>query len=370
MRISLLEKREDFYKLLSQTLERWNPPTIRPKHDSTTFLTNKYLNFIAHPDLPVSAFSNLKKEYSTTDKYWKSLIQKLYVKLAINYCFRKILAHKTVLLPEHFSDYLILGGNHRLRLFGSNLKSSYIVIKKGESLTFIENEIKVRKSYKLAYAPKMISNGFNWLEEEYISGTPLNRIRSAPHKQIIINSLITTHTDNLLIPSKKILPATVYVHEKQNDLSSKLLSDQLVLKPEIKQTILDTFNRLVNKVTDENVIVGWTHGDFQQGNILVDNNNCFKVIDWEAAERRFWLYDFFVLLGEIRSHGDLAIAFNTFLKHKELLPGHESFSNDFEILLIIEELCFSVNEDCSPNYYISGEKTLRLCKQINNHLQV
>ena len=60
-------------------------------------------------------------------------------------------------------------------------------------------------------------------------------------------------------------------------------------------------NSLFKRLTIDKIKVSWSHGDFQEANILISKNN-YKVIDWEGSNKRYYLYDEFVLLSRIRSN--------------------------------------------------------------------
>lgn len=208
----MLEKREDFYAILSVTLKKWQIPETSSPLNEDVYVANKYLNFVAHPNLPDRIFSNLIAEYSHSSNFWKSILQKIYVKLAVHAFFRKLFAHQSILLPIRYSDKLILGGNHRLRIFNSSLSASTVILKQGEAKEFIKNEINVRKNYSLDYAPSLLDYGKDWLKEEYITGLPLNRINNNSQKQAIIPKLINTHLSALTKASIKYITKEEYVH--------------------------------------------------------------------------------------------------------------------------------------------------------------
>jgi len=368
MRISMLEKRENFYQILSKTLSEWNPSKDSVEGSSTSYFVNKYLNFIAHPELSETSFSNLVTEYGTSTIWWKRLLQKAYVELAVNKRLRSILAQQRVELPLRYANKLILGGNHRLRIFEEGLKSSTVILKHGEDSRFITNEVNVRTAFDLDYAPKLLSYGEDWLEEEYIVGLPLNRLADYMAKQKLIDSLTSLHLDRLIQPSQVQVSAKDYLASKQKILHHKLFNPQLKIHRDDQVEIFNTFQTLAEKLTDNDVTISWSHGDFQEGNILV-NHGSFKVIDWEAADKRFFLYDIFVLKGNLRANGDFNHALEAFEAYAEVENEIIELPIHWRELLMTEEILYNIHEDCSVNYYQSGVKTVKLCRQINKLLQ-
>lgn len=368
MRVSMLEKREDFHQILSKTLSEWKPSNDSVEGSSTSYFVNKYLNFIAHPELSDALFSNLVAEYGTSIFWWKRFLQRTYVKLAVNRRCRGLFAHQRVQLPKRYGSKLILGGNHRLRIFEEGLKSSTVILKQGEDPGFITNEVNLRSKFHLDYAPRLLNYGNDWLEEEYIIGLPLNRLTNYSTKQIVIDNLTSLHFNQLIKPSQVQVSAQDYLATKQNKLHQILFNPQLRINKDDQVKILNTFQSLAEKITEKEVSISWTHGDFQEGNVLV-NQGIFKVIDWEAADMRVSLYDVFVLKGNLRAHGDFNQALESFKAYAELENELVEFPFNWQELLMMEEIVYNIHEDCSVNYYQSGAKTVRLCRQINGILQ-
>ena len=72
------------------------------------------------------------------------------------------------------------------------------------------------------------------------------------------------------------------------------------------------------------------------------NNELFKVIDWESADKRFYLYDYFTLFGKSRTNISIIESINLFKKI--------SVNGDYINLLLIEEIRFYINEESSLNF--------------------
>lgn len=370
MRISLLEKREDFYKILTETLREWEHIDPSPKGNQSIFHINRYVNFIAHRQLDSNVFTILKNEYSNSLSFWKRTIQKMYVSLAIQQRFRQLLSHKRINLPGRYQTFLIIGGNHRIRLFPGNLNSSYVVLKKGESHHFITNEILLKKELSPDYAPALLNSGQNWLQEEYFEGTPLNRIFDKNLKNDIINRLILSHLKEVLSPAINTIPANEYFNQFKIKRDTVLNNENLKIKSETKRIIENTLDLCFTKYSSkESIPISWSHGDFQMANILVMDNT-FKVIDWEAADTRFFFYDLFVLLGEMRIHGSFEKSLTLFEAQIQNYPLKIAMPAQWKLLLALEELLYMLNEDCSVNFYQSGERTLILCADIKKSILV
>lgn len=366
MRISLLIKREDFFDILNKSLLKYLFELQEETRGTEKYVINKYLNFIVTPNNKSKHFKVLTNEYASTQVFWKKWLQKSYVYLAVNPMFRSFLSQKKVVLPSFFSNYLILGGNHRLRLFSNELKGSLVILKRGEREQYIVNDNLVREEHKLSYAPKILNKGKSWFIETVFYGIPLNRLKTLASIKRFRNKIYTTHFNELISSSlfeislkeykKAVLNNTEFVINQSKNKNIEVNSEQL---------IVDTLVRLFNIIILETPIkIAWSHGDFQEANMLIGQNE-FRVIDWEAADKRFYLYDQFVLFGRVREGNSFKKAFEELHSNFQNLYSNEPF---IKPLLLIEELRFSINEEFSKNFYVCGKKTVQLCLKIQSYL--
>lgn len=365
MRISLLEKREDFISILRATL---NETQYFPKKDSqkTEFFINKYLNFIATKTLPQKTFRILIKEYSNTLIWWRRFIQKAFVYLAISRKFRKIFSHNILYLPKIYKDFLIVGGNHRIRLFPKDLTYSLILLKKGENSKFCINDARLRTTLNLNHCPKVLDYSNSWIKEEYFEGTPLNRILDMGVRENIKNKAISKHWDNVIEPTIYETSIKEYEHLVLSEIDNILRINRLNIEMELNELILKTFHVAFLNVKLNKIILSSSHGDLQLSNILVKENE-IKIIDWEHSDNRFYLFDHFILYSNNRSMNDIEKAISIYKTKKTNAPNGINITNDELHLNIIEELRFSMNEDFSLNFKKCGVKTEQLCIQINRY---
>ena len=365
MRISLLEKREDFYRILQESLNKSSYG--KGKNISTKkFIINKYLNFIATKTINSSVFQNLVNEYSNSLVWWKKIIQKIYVRLAISKVFRKLFGHGIIELPANYEEYLILGGNHRLRLFSKELKFSIVILKKNERLNYLKNDIAIRIDNFMSYAPSIYEYGEDWLKEEYFVGKPLNRLNNQEKIEIFKEDVIKSHLEELLIPTKKAWTKEQYAKFINEEIDF-ILDNEFLKKVSItKKVIKNLLSELIDTLTNDEISVSWSHGDFQMANVLIRDNQ-FKVIDWESANKRFYLYDIYTLEGGIRAGISLKRSIERFIE-KISFSEKVKMNKDIINLVLIEELRFSINEEYSENFYTSGLKTKQICESIQKYL--
>lgn len=362
MRISLLEKREDFYRIFVETLDHSLFFKRNSEIKTQTFVINKYLNFVASLKMSSSVFENLVNEYSSSLTWFIRPFQWIYVKLAVSKSFRKFFGHKLIKLSNEYENFLILGGNHRLRLFSEELNYSIVILKKNERFNYIENDIDVRTKNNINYAPVIYEYGDDWFKEEYFSGTPLNRLKNRNEIENFKTQIIKKHMKELILPTKNYWDIIKYADFINNEI------DSILFNPNISEVCTENYmiktllSNLFDRLTINKVVVSCTHGDFQMANILIKDSQ-FKIIDWESASKRFFLYDVFVLLGGIRSGVPLKESIQILIKKISFIENVK-INSDIILLLLIEELRFSINESYSENFYISGSKTKQICESI------
>ncbi len=367
MRISLLEKRENFEKILKETLISSSFFEKKQEFIERKYYINKYLNFIATNKLPENVFQILVNEYSSSLSWWKKGIQFLYVKFAIFKFFRALFSHQSIKLPVYFEHFLILGGNHRLRLFSVNLKSSIVLLKQGEREGYIKNDIAVRTENSLTYAPQLLKFGKDWLEEEYFEGIPINRVDSPSKVKEQLENIFEYHFKTLILNNLRSYKKNDYLDLVNAEIDFITTNKKIKVDQRIIKEIKNVFSLLFSKLNNNDIKVSWTHGDFQQANILIANG-ISKVIDWEASEKRFYMYDAFILFGMVREGESLSDAIRNFKEAIKHLNYIHKVDENTITLLLIEDLRFNVNEMFSVNFFESGIQIASLCKSITTYI--
>lgn len=363
MKISLLEKREDFDQILKTSLEKNSFRKSNKNRLKIKFYVNKHLNFIASTYLPKSIFQTLINEYSTSLTWWRKGIQIIYVNLATSKLLRVFFSHRSIYLPENFKDFLIIGGNHRIRLFYKSLIDSIVLLKNGENIKFISNDIELRTNNNLSYAPAIFEFGNDWFREEYFNGVPLNRLGDFNKILKLKKEILSVHSTQLIQPNLQKIKLEKYIEVTKKEINSLINNKNIDFVENITGLVSDVFDLLFNNLELGSLNLSWTHGDFQPANILIQNNE-FKVIDWEASNMRYYLYDHFTLLSQIRSGIKLKTAVNKFKVEYELLNTDHEVTYEETLLLLIEELRFNLNEEFSQNSILAGLKTQKLCNSI------
>lgn len=373
MKISQLILREDFYGILQRTIEK-NSFFLEPNKNSKSRIVSKsfkYLNIIISEKVSRRCRDSLVLEYTLSQSKIKMLGQKVYVFFAFLPILTNLFVHKRIVLPAYLDKYAIVGGNHRLRLFDDDLKEIKVLLKDGENAKFAKNDIDCRIENKIGYAPRILSYGNDWLVEEYISGIPFNRISDEALLKRSFEYIVNRHIDELILTTKKVIPIEQYLQKSSDEINSlfHLINGNDQLKTKLENTLKNILDRIKDKNV-QSVEVSSSHGDFQKGNIRITPNNEAIVLDWEAADSRFYLYDLYVLFSGIREGKDFKYGINLFFQEiKNLNRVEPKYSKEVVIaLLCLEEFRFNLNEDISLNYFNPGGKSDFIAIAIDNLL--
>jgi thiamine kinase-like enzyme len=130
-----------------------------------------------------------------------------------------------------------------------------------------------------------------------------------------------------------------------------------------------------------NLAVG--HGDFQDGNILIDTDNQLWIVDWEHSGRRQVVYDYLVFLLKSRFPHDLATRVRSAAEnpvsvmqslpivpadmHRLVLDTHQWIAA--LVIFLLEELAWNLGENTNPLFRCQSGAWLSLRKEIKPALQ-
>lgn len=358
MRISLLEKREPFYSILSDTLNQCS--LFSSSGEKKQFYVNRYLNYIAAISLSKGVFTPLVREYSNVQgSELKGWLLKVYVQLAVTGLGRALFAQKKIKLSQALKSYLILGGNHRIRLFNSMKMESIIILKTGERDDFIKNDLEVRTKFNLTYAPKVKRSGENWIIESVSFGTPLNRISILALQKISREKIMVKHLNLLHKKSEKLTPVRNY-YQQTLELVSNCFVNLPHLHNPLRKIVEQTLEKLFEEYKENHIKTAWTHGDFQDANILV-NEGDMTVIDWESSAVRCWGYDAFVLYSGIRTGVSLKVAKENIRSNNEIPPHFKDWILANFNMVMVDEILFRLTEESGINYYSPFKGVLEIC---------
>ncbi|AKF25185.1 hypothetical protein YH65_07105 [Sulfurovum lithotrophicum] len=375
MKIELLIEREPFWDILFRTLDAYyhnidgkkrniqlRSKKIKDLFNRNIFLVNSKLNIIFNPHVDKNIFGQTKKEFSYHPKRLKRWMQTAYVNLATTFPFSFFFAESVLeinpLVP-HAKDILILGGNNRLRIMDLKSDSMIVILKKGFSRYFFDNEVLLREKMKDMDIPKLLScnPAHSFFSEEIISGTPINRLQDDQTAQEALEKAIS-NLQTLYGQTIEEIELPSYESQLHSEIDGLL--DNKVFSS-IRDRVLSLCDKLFSFESNrETISLAMTHGDFQAANILLDKDNIW-LIDWENAKKRSVDYDALTFVLKARSIELFYDAFVMFYqqgKNKEYDLFKKSISclddNDVERMLrvfLVENLIFALQQNNNEMFY-------------------
>lgn len=322
MKIQQLREREPFEDIFERTLSKflgdvysrefavvWNPRKQSRFHKAGVadkaaqqWCCNPALNSIFVKDPSSDVLEFISKSYMYTPSPRRRQPQQFYVQMATNPFTASILAFEAVTISPVIPNgdhILITGGNNRIRLLDFGRNRSWEILKAGFDKVWLQREVDARLvpgNWPIPALRAADPDG-RWFETDLIHAFSLNRLPSTTRASSYLNSAFATLSLWLDRTVCSISP-DAYVAE----LSKKLVSlAQSIpnLSAEDAQLVLDVVARCNSvlktlPLQDMSVCMAKGHGDFQDGNILVDSGESVWLVDWEHSDVRQLLYDYLV----------------------------------------------------------------------------
>lgn len=335
-------KREDVYKIIGDTLSSHYKCTIR---FTSRFQINKNKRkYYCLPRLNI-IFSNQtskKKLLQFTannvlgnQKFYKKTILKIYVYLSI--LFPVIFADRIMVFSNN-SDLIdvIYPGNKRLKIINFKEMSITNILKKGFNNEWFNNEISFRTNSSFDFVLKIRDVGEDYYTEKLIFGKPLARM----NKKIIneITSKVLKYLSEISEDSSRI-KIGLYTHEIANQLDSLIESVEEPFK-NINIIIKMLTSYLISNHQNEEVTVSRTHGDFQKGNVIIDEYGKIFLLDWETIDIRYSNYDYLIYTFDLRNSNNLINNIKEIIKCKD---SHDDTLVHLS-LFILEDIKWYYNE--------------------------
>lgn len=348
MKISEMLAREDFYSILPQTLNRYaeflgiEPGSVAVvgKGAGANLYVNEKLNAIIGSNPSKQVKDYLRTEYKVGGNPLRKLAVAAYLTAAMTFVKSNAQRGLKVALGKNVDDILIYPCNKKIRLFDFKEGVVHTVLKEGFPDIYIKRETEFRLKNDAAFIPKITRNGNGCYSEIIIrNGRPLARIQDAAFVEEKKRESLKLLTSLAKEPRK--IDVRTYVAELK-ERCLKMLTTKSGFVESNKVTSI--FDRLIEKTQDCDIELVISHGDFQPGNIWIDENGKIVIIDWETVKERTPFYDYAALYCSLRNHGGL----NNFcerIRTNSHLSAIEGCPVDTVLALILaEELEYQTEE--------------------------
>lgn len=363
MRISDLLKNEPFPEIFCQTLKAFWETTLNNTIEvswgaakgAQVWRGNPHLNFFCVKDVDVRCFNNIVSEFGWSRKRWRRALQCMYARLVVNpntrWCFTPLSISVSNKVPQA-NELLIIGGRNRLRILHPRREITTVIRKSGAPLKAFEREIAARIGPASAVAPKwngLFANGLAF-SEQYIEGRPINRFGPKQTSQYREDALSILKNE-VHLPTQAILTVSEYL------INFRVRTKNFIGSHALEISLFNLLDFIEEEWHTEVISICFTHGDFQDANVLVNASQKNMIIDWETSSQRWSLYDHATMYSGIRLTTD---RFRTWLGTaqdwvmRKISPDKTSInSNDGSICVLnasiwwIEDLLWRLEE--APN---------------------
>lgn len=351
---------------LAERLATWASPA-----DGTTYFCNPYLNILMPERFDASVGEFVRSNYGYTPFRSRRYLQYLYVEAAVSpIAFRVLATHVlevTPALPES-SALVILGGNNRLRLIDLRLGRTWDLLKSGFCQDFIRSELEARLVDGDWPFPRVraIGPSGTWFESDFISAVSVNRLRTRhddPHLLAQAFDFLAAWLDR----TRSTISVESYVTTLQSRIDGAYYGvARLAPVRTVVASCFDIATRVLEVLGADRLTieVASGHGDFQEGNILVDERHRVWIVDWEHSGVRLLAYDYLVFALRSRFPAGLAARVIAGAEDSVLLMSDvhgaceavnlalasTSSRSVILILFLLEELLWHVSENANPNF--------------------
>lgn len=302
MNIASMVLREDFYKIINNTLEKYfksvygKNVNIQIKGNS---LTNRLIVYphigtimTRLPDIRVLKY--LLNEYNIRNKPIKNLIAKFYVLCC--YLSFGIFASKSLFISDKSiinNSTVIIPANRKIRIYYFSTGYVDAIIKDTFTNKYFDNELSFRLENAYDFVPKIIDHGENWYREEILPGQPLARVKNDRIYEKCMNEVII-FIGSVAERTLVFVNAVDYVKNLYNEIQGKMLVANVNKNIDCYDMVIKIAEGALKEAVllDAPLPTVNSHGDLQSGNVWVDiKEEKTYIIDWETLDRRSIWYD-------------------------------------------------------------------------------
>ena len=310
MDLKSMLKREDFFPIFFSTIKHYYKEVHGVKIE-IDFSTKKDCNLVIKPFLSAAVSPKLSSkarrffysEWNIKSSFLKFILAKIGV-FVLTHSRKSFAIYKFKVYPENVLDenIVIAPNNRSIRIFNYNENKVGCIIKEGFTHKYFDNQLNFRLNHNYDFILPLIKYGKSWFIEPIMVGHPLARVTDRIHfedgKKEALKDISLLANDTL-----ELIDAESYVSTLQtkiNGLVKKAIISKNIMKGQATLSIIN--NLKFDFRTFKEIPICDSHGDFQEGNIWLDNNHKVWIYDWETVDKRSVWYDTSVLLFSLRNN--------------------------------------------------------------------
>ncbi len=349
MKISAMLEREDFYSILQETLRTYstklnfnpNPVVTECSENGCALYVNPRLNAILpmHPSQAIITY--LQTEYHVGGSWTRRMAVNGYLWLATH--FVKQCSQRGIQIKYDYdiNNLLIYPCNKKIRIFDFGRNIVYTVLKQGFPDNYLQREIEFRQRKANDFIPGIIEADNGFYSEQIIKGRPLARINDGnfvENKKNEAYKLILS-----LTPKVETVNAKEYLKLLAAECEERLQAKHLTIECKQVQAVFDL---LINETPAEEIPIVLSHGDFQSGNIWIDDtNDQLVIIDWETVKKRSPFYDLTALFLDMRKDKNFQSLYDSILSGKcAVMKEYGNSAKCIGTIVLAEELAYQTEE--------------------------
>ncbi len=343
MKINQMLLREDFYNILISSLNDYGILSSISNNKST--MGNDYyiypkINAIITNSPSEEIVKYLKNEFSSYNGFMKNIISKCYMNLLLH--TKGKLCANIVNIKADFEkpdSIMIYPSNRKIRIMDFSKEYSDIIVKKGFPAVMIKKEIEFRTLYKEeSFILSLDKTGEVSYGEKIIKGKSLARINSITDFSEYCNKVMDLKNkfENQFLES---VNSKEYIEELRTKLNGYNEKDKSIIKL--------WFEKITDSLNDFIVPVSISHGDFQKGNVWIEENHNIIILDWETWDKRSIWYDRMIFNNRFRNSRFYIQSLKNAINGNCNLIKTTIDILDIVRIFIIEDLIWNIEEDNS-----------------------
>lgn len=305
---SMLE-REDFFPLFFCTLKQYYREVCGQEIEidfadkrSGNLVIKPFLSAATAPRMSARARSFFYSEWNVRDSMLKYLAAKAGVAF-LTHSGKAFSQFTFRMRPEAVvtRDLVIAPNNRSIRVFDYQSKTVGCMVKHGFTKKYFTNQLEFRKKYAYPFMLPMVKWGEDWFVEPILSGHPLARVTKEPLYQKGVSDALAG-IRQLAADTRSYTDAESYTAQMVSKIQELLVDASARKKIKTAETTAAIADKAAKSIQGILSVIPTcqSHGDFQGGNIWVDDSNKTWIYDWETAGRRSVWYDSAVLSYSLR----------------------------------------------------------------------